>query len=99
MVLARGHESGRRDTSHGQCLESPSLVIEIISEMSSPAISQVLRPAPSSFSHAEVMRVIFGVMICILLVALDQTAVVPAIPAIASDLGSFAGLSRVVAGY
>lgn len=45
------------------------------------------------------MRVIFGVMICIFLAALDQTAVVPAIPAIASDLGSFAGLSWVVAAY
>jgi EmrB/QacA subfamily drug resistance transporter len=45
------------------------------------------------------MRVIFGVMICILLAALDQTAVVPAIPAIAGDLGSYAGLSWVVAAY
>jgi MFS family permease len=45
------------------------------------------------------MRVIFGVMICIFLAALDQTAVVPAIPAIAGDLGSYAGLSWVVAAY
>lgn len=55
--------------------------------------------ALSVFSHSDIMRVMFGVMICIFLAALDQTAVVPAIPAIASDLGSYAGVSWVVAAY
>lgn len=45
------------------------------------------------------MRVMFGIMICILLAALDQTAVIPAVPAMASDLGSYTGLSWVVAAY
>ena len=67
--------------------------------MSSPAISQVFRPAPSPFSHAEIMRVMFGVMICIFLAALDQTAVVPAIPAIARDLAAYTQLSWIVAAY
>ncbi|HEV2098854.1 MAG TPA: MDR family MFS transporter [Stellaceae bacterium] len=67
--------------------------------MSSPAVSQVFRAAPSPLSHAEIVRVMFGVMICILLAALDQTAVVPAIPAMAGELGSYAGLSWIVAAY
>jgi len=45
------------------------------------------------------MRVMFGIMICILLAALDQTAVIPAVPAMVSDLGSYTGLSWVVAAY
>jgi hypothetical protein len=57
--------------------------IAMASETSSAGTSRVYKPTASPFSHAEVMRVIFGVMICILLAALDQTAVVPAIPAIA----------------
>jgi EmrB/QacA subfamily drug resistance transporter len=69
------------------------------SQTSTAAANRIYQPAAPGFSHAEVMRVIFGVMICILLAALDQTAVVPAIPVIASDLGSFAGLSWVVAAY
>jgi EmrB/QacA subfamily drug resistance transporter len=70
-----------------------------MSETSSLATSQVYHPAPSSFSHADIMRVMFGIMICILLAALDQTAVIPAVPAMASDLGSYTGLSWVVAAY
>jgi EmrB/QacA subfamily drug resistance transporter len=70
-----------------------------MSETSSPAAKRVYEPAPSPFSHADVMRVMFGIMICILLAALDQTAVIPAVPAMASDLGSYTGLSWVVAAY
>ena len=51
------------------------------------------------FTHREIMRVMFGVMICILLAALDQTAVIPAIPAIARDLHARADLSWIVAAY
>ncbi len=45
------------------------------------------------------MRVMFGIMICIFLAALDQTAVIPAVPAIANDLGAYTQLSWVVAAY
>jgi hypothetical protein len=69
----------------------------MVSETSPSGIS---RPSASlSFSHAEVMRVIFGVMICILLAALDQAAVIPAVPAIAHELGAFDQLSWIVAAY
>jgi EmrB/QacA subfamily drug resistance transporter len=45
------------------------------------------------------MRVMYGAMICVLLAALDQTVVIPALPAIASDLGAYAQLSWIVAAY
>ncbi|WP_454001782.1 MDR family MFS transporter [Afipia felis] len=54
---------------------------------------------PPVFSHPEILRVMWGVMICIFLAALDQTAIIPALPAIASDLGTYTQLSWVVAAY
>lgn len=63
--------------------------IAIASETSLAATGEVCQPAPVAVSHAEVLRVIFGVMICILLAALDQTAVIPAVPAIAHGLGAY----------
>jgi EmrB/QacA subfamily drug resistance transporter len=67
--------------------------------MSSAAISRAVGPASSPFSHAEILHVIFGVMLCILLAALDQAAVIPAVPAIAHDLGGYEQLSWIVAAY
>lgn len=54
---------------------------------------------PPAYSHAEILRVILGVMVCIFLAALDQTVVIPALPAIASDLGAYGQLSWIVAAY
>src|SRR5215213_9520028 len=71
----------------------------VVSETSGAVSSQVYKPAQSAFSHAEIMRVIFGMMICILLAALDQAAVVPAVPAIMHELGAFDQLSWIVAAY
>lgn len=45
------------------------------------------------------MRVISGVVLCILLAAIDQTVVIPAVPSIGSDLGAFDQLSWIVAAY
>jgi MFS family permease len=45
------------------------------------------------------MRVIGGIILCILLAALDQTVVIPAVPAIAADLNGFGHLSWIVAAY
>jgi EmrB/QacA subfamily drug resistance transporter len=50
-------------------------------------------------THREIMRVIGGIVLCILLAALDQTVVIPAVPAIASDLNGFGHLSWIVAAY
>ena len=51
------------------------------------------------YSHAERMRVVFGILTCLLLMALDQTVVLPAIPQIASSLHGHAHLSWVVSAY
>jgi EmrB/QacA subfamily drug resistance transporter len=50
-------------------------------------------------THREIMRVIGGIILCILLAALDQTVVIPAVPAIAADLNGFGHLSWIVAVY
>ena len=55
--------------------------------------------APANFSREQVMRVITGILICMFLGALDQTVVVPAVPAIAADLNSYGHLSWIISAY
>lgn len=45
------------------------------------------------------MRVITGILLCILLAAIDQTVVVPAVPAIAAELHGFNHLAWIVSAY
>src|SRR6202043_1295909 len=54
---------------------------------------------PAPFTHAQIKRVLWGVVVCILLAAVDQTVVVPAVPATARDLNGFSHLSWIVAAY
>jgi len=54
---------------------------------------------PPVYSHAQITRVVTGIMLCILLAALDQTVVIPAVPAIASELNAFGHLSWIVTAY
>ncbi len=54
---------------------------------------------PQVFTHAQVLRVLGGVLMCILLAAIDQTVVIPAVPAIAADLNGFDHLSWIVSAY
>jgi len=61
------------------------------------AAAQISHPAV--FTHEQVMRVMWGVALCIFLSALDQTIVVPAVPAMAGDLKGFGQLSWIVAVY
>jgi EmrB/QacA subfamily drug resistance transporter len=57
-------------------------------------------PAPlPNYSHAQILRVISGIVLCMLLAALDQTAVVPAVPAIARDLHSYGHVACIVTAY
>ena len=56
-------------------------------------------PSMPAYSHQQILQVIFGIMLCILLAALDQTVVIPAVPAIAADLGAFGHLSWIVTAY
>lgn len=50
-------------------------------------------------SHAEIRRIIFGLMLAMLLGALDQTIVATALPTIGDAFGDFANLSWVVTAY
>jgi EmrB/QacA subfamily drug resistance transporter len=65
----------------------------------STSATEPVRQRPPAFSHADVMRVMSCAMICVLLQAIDQTVVIPALPAIGSDLGAYGQLSWVVAAY
>ena len=64
-----------------------------------PSAASAPVAAPTTFSHQQILRVIFGILLCILLAALDQTVVIPAVPAIATDLNAFGHLSWIVSAY
>ncbi len=51
------------------------------------------------YSHQQIVRVVTGIMLCIFLASLDQTVVIPAVPAIAGDLNAFGHLSWIVTAY
>lgn len=51
------------------------------------------------YTHKQRIQVITGIILCMLLAAIDQTVVIPAVPAIAADLHGFAHLSWVVTAY
>jgi EmrB/QacA subfamily drug resistance transporter len=61
-------------------------------------IATALHPS-AALSHRQVTRVMIGIALCILLSALDQTIVVPAVPAMARDLRGFGQLSWIVSVY
>jgi len=62
-------------------------------------VAQAHSPHPPVFTHEQIMRVMWGVAFCIFLSALDQTIVVPAVPAMAGDLKGFGQLSWIVSVY
>ncbi|MCW3474275.1 MDR family MFS transporter [Limobrevibacterium gyesilva] len=68
-----------------------------------PAQSATIEPADAdalpAFSHQQIVQVLTGILLCILLAAIDQTVVVPAVPAIAADLNGFGHLSWIVSAY
>src|SRR5580700_3109039 len=55
--------------------------------------------APPRFTHRQILRVLSGILLCILLAAIDQTVVIPAVPAIAADLHGFGHLAWIVSAY
>ncbi|MGU3494245.1 MDR family MFS transporter [Xanthobacteraceae bacterium A53D] len=65
--------------------------------MSAPAPSASPEAAP--LSHAEIRAIIIGIMLAMLLAALDQTIVATALPSIGADLKDFENLSWVVTAY
>ena len=56
-------------------------------------------PGAIILSHREIMTTLYGLLLGMLLAALDQNIVTTAVPAIASDLGGFEHLSWIFAGY
>ncbi|HQU04830.1 MAG TPA: MFS transporter [Acidocella sp.] len=66
----------------------------------SPADMPIAPPAAGpDYTHADKLRVLSGIMTCILLAALDQTVVLPALPQMAASLHGGAHLSWVVSAY
>jgi EmrB/QacA subfamily drug resistance transporter len=59
--------------------------------------NDVLAPAP--LSHAEVRSIIGGIIVAMLLAALDQTIVATALPTIGRELGDFEHMPWVVTAY
>ncbi len=55
--------------------------------------------SPTQLSHPEVLRIIFGVIVAMVLAALDQTIVVTALPTIGRSLGNPEYLPWVVTAY
>ena len=65
-----------------------------MTDLSQPAVAE--RPA---FTHAQVRSIIFGVLLAILMGALDQTIISVALPVLSAELGGFDWLAWVVSGY
>jgi EmrB/QacA subfamily drug resistance transporter len=62
------------------------------------AVERDLAEGPA-FSHREILGILSGILLGMMLAALDQTIVATALPAIASDLHGLQDLSWIVAGY
>lgn len=54
---------------------------------------------PLVYTHQQILRVVTGIMLCIFLASLDQTVIIPAVPAIAGELNAFGHLSWIVTAY
>ena len=64
-----------------------------------PRVSNDTAPDPSSFTHQQRMVIFSGLMLGMVLAALDQTIVATALPTIVGDLGGLQHLSWVVTAY
>src|SRR5947207_928697 len=64
-----------------------------------PRVSNDTAPDPSSFTHQQRMVIFSGLMLGMVLAALDQTIVATALPTIVGDLGGINQLSWVITAY
>ncbi len=53
----------------------------------------------SAFTHREVLRILSGVLLCMLMAALDQTVLATALPAVSADFNGVPYLSWVITAY
>ena len=56
-------------------------------------------PQSAAFTHPEILRILSGVLLCMLMAALDQTVLATALPAIAADFNGVPHLSWVITAY
>jgi EmrB/QacA subfamily drug resistance transporter len=54
---------------------------------------------PLRFTHQQILKILSGILLGIFLAAIDQTVVIPAVPAIAADLHGFDHLAWIVSAY
>ena len=66
----------------------------IMTDLSQPVATE--RPA---FTHAQIRSIIIGILLAILMGALDQTIISVALPILSTELGGFDWLAWVVSGY
>jgi EmrB/QacA subfamily drug resistance transporter len=64
-----------------------------------PSVIDAPIEVPYRFTHRQVLRVLSGILLCIFLAAIDQTVVIPAVPAIAADLNGFNHLAWIISAY
>jgi EmrB/QacA subfamily drug resistance transporter len=69
--------------------------------LSPPQDSKLQEPTPeiAPLDHAEVRKIVAGILLAMLLAALDQTIVATALPTISDSLGDIDNLSWVVTAY
>jgi EmrB/QacA subfamily drug resistance transporter len=59
----------------------------------------VTRPAPAALSPADIRKILYGILLAMLLAAMDQTIVATALPTIGNELGDVEHLPWVVTAY
>ncbi|HTI80215.1 MAG TPA: MDR family MFS transporter [Acetobacteraceae bacterium] len=64
-----------------------------------PAQDVQLHITAHQFTHKQILKVLSGILLCIFLAAIDQTVVIPAVPAIAADLNGFGHLAWIISAY
>ncbi len=64
-----------------------------------PKQSAATSPAPAGLAHRDILRILSGLMLGMLLAALDQTIVATALPTMARELNGLQHMSWVVSAY
>ena len=70
-----------------------------MAEAGTEAAARTDTAAAPRFTHRQILTVISGILLCIFLAAIDQTVVIPAVPAIAADLNGFGHLAWIISAY
>jgi len=66
-----------------------------MAQISSPASPQDVSTTPAPFTHRQILVIFSGLVLGMLLAALDQTIVSTALPTIVGDLGGLKGMKKI----